>query len=84
MKDTTQKAIEKLFERHDILDLGVRGGGGTALTRSWECRFCGLHFSCFNDIQNGIKDQYSFSDIKKGPISLKEAINLKCGGEQCA
>jgi hypothetical protein len=79
MKDKTKKLIEQLEQNHDWEHGQTRGGGGTRYSSTSACRVCALRWHSFSDSQNGIENQYRFSDGETGEdLSLRQAVTRGC------
>ena len=79
MKESTQKLLDQITEAHDWQDGQVWGGGGTKLSSTDTCRVCSLRRHWLSDTQNGIEDQYRFSDGETGDdLSMRQALHRNC------
>lgn len=82
MKETTRKLLAQIDEAHDWAEGQIRGGSGLQLSQTDTCRVCSLRRHWFSDRQNGIEDQYRFSDGENGEdLSLRQAAVRGCAGE---
>jgi hypothetical protein len=78
MKETTGKLLEKIEEEHDWRKGQTWGGRGTYLSSTDVCRVCGLHRQWETDPQNGVHDEYTFSDAAGNEIPLRWVATRKC------
>ena len=78
MTDKAASLLEKVDAAHDWQDGQTRGGSGTQLSRTDVCRVCGLKRHWFNDRQNNVHDDYTFTTHAGADIPLREAATLEC------
>jgi hypothetical protein len=79
VKDTTKKMLDEINDAHDFDTGQVYSNGGTEYHSTDTCRVCGLRRHWKSDRQNGIEDQYRFSDSETGEdLTLRQAVTRGC------
>jgi hypothetical protein len=79
MKDSTKQMLESIDNAHDWQEGQMYSGGGSRMSSTDICRVCSLRRHYLSDEQNGIDEQYRFSDGETGAdLSLRQALARGC------
>lgn len=79
MKAKTKEMLETIDGAHDWALGQAWSGGGTVYNSTDTCRICSMRRHFHSDSQNGVAEEYRFSDGETNEdLSLRQAVERGC------
>lgn len=78
MHKKTKDLLDRIDKQHDWQKGQTHSSGGTRYTSTDTCRICGLERECFSDKQNGVDEEYTFTNRQGEKPPLVELLDDPC------